>query len=788
MYLCQNPRSMPDSEKTTSKRNPWLVYGLTLAAFIGLGAWLVFSGQQMEHPTLTGMASTAPESVSFISTLQSHIAQPTALLLLQLISILFVARLFGYLFNRLGQPTVIGEILAGIVLGPSLLGHFFPDAYVCLFPPDSLNNIYYLSQIGLVLFMFVVGMELNVSTLKSRLSESFLISQWGIMLSFIFGITLAYFLYDSFAFKDTPFLSFALFIGVSMSITAFPVLARIIQEKDLTRTHLGTVALGSAAIDDVSGWCILAGVIAVAKTGSLGGSLYTLLATLLYMLFMLFVVRPFFKRLGEHYQTSEVVNKSMVAFVFLVLLLSAFITESLGIHALFGAFMAGVVMPPKSNFRRILVDKVEDVSVSLLLPLFFVFTGLRTEIGLLNSPSLWLTCGLIVLVAISGKLGGATLAARFMGENMRDSLSIGVLMNTRGLVELIILNIGYEIGILPPTLFAMLVIMALFTTFMTTPTLNLIERLIPARNKTRELLSRQQQGIFKALVAVGNPANGKILLNVAKTVLDGSKNSLAVNVLHATEGTDVNLFSGDQYIEDSFKGVRQEAESLGIPIQTEYKVTDNVSQEIVFTTNEDQYDFLLVGGGVTTAAQQRRSRRSLFKRIPFLRMVFNRFDQPNVFYPSSLIKDKTRYFIENSNCSVGVFMNRNFVAIKKTLIILKREEDIFLLRYGRRLLRNNPAVLLRIKDLDEMSADNALFSKGIMSLMKEFPDRVQWCGSLFDDKEYMRSFSFMMVSFSSWDEMVEDEGINLDFIPSTLIINKKRSRFHDVGKLAGKDA
>ncbi len=778
---------MPDSATTTSKPRTWLVYGVTLAAFIGLGGWLVFSGQQMEQPVQAKSVTALPETVSFIQTLWDHIGQPTALLLLQLISILFVARLFGFLFSRIGQPTVIGEILAGIVLGPSLLGHFFPDVYLNLFPPDSLNNIYYLSQVGLVLFMFVIGMELNVSTLKSKINETFLISQWGIMLSFLFGISLAFFLYDTYAFKETPFLSFALFIGISMSITAFPVLARIIQEKDLTRTHLGTLALGSAAIDDVSGWCILAGVIAIAKTGSLGNALYTLLFTFLYLLFMLFVLRPFFKRLGEHYQTSEVVNKSMVAFVFLVLLLSAFTTESLGIHALFGAFMAGVVMPPKTNFRRILVDKVEDISVSLLLPLFFVFTGLRTQIGLLNSPELWLTCGLIVLVAISGKMGGATLAARFMGENVRDSLSIGVLMNTRGLVELIVLNIGYEIGVLPPTLFAMLVIMALFTTFMTTPALNLIGRLIPVRNKTHELISRQQQGIFKALVAVGNPANGKILLNVAKTVLDGSKNSLAVNVLHVTEGTDVNLFSGDQYIEDSFKGVRVEAEALGIPIQTEYKVTDNVSQEIVYTTNEDQYDFLLVGGGVMTAVQQRRSKRLVWRRIPFIRRLFNKIDQQHVFYPSSLIKDKTRFFIENSHCSVGVFVNRNFVSIKKTLIILKREEDIFLLRYGRRLLRNNPSVILRIKDLDEMSAENTLFSKGIMNLMKEFPNRVQWCRSSLDDKEYMRSFSFMLVSYASWDEMVEDEDISLDHIPSTLIINKKRSRFHEVGRLAGKD-
>ena len=776
----------------TSKTRYWLWFGAVLVVVAVLMYSLTLWGKSLEGGSLNESAqataamqadqalqTTHDSGWSVIkTTVWQHIGQPFALLLLQLLSILLMARLLGNLFNRMGQPTVIGEIMAGILLGPSVLGYLWPDLFNGLFPGDSLNNIYYLSQVGLVLFMFVIGMELNVSSLKSKLQETFIISQSGILLPFVLGMLLAVFIYKDFAASQTLYLPFALFIGISLSITAFPVLARIIQEKDLTRTHLGTMSLGSAAIGDVTAWCLLAAVIAISKTGSMMDSLFTLLLTMLYVLLMLFVVKPFLKRLGEHYRTLEVVNRSTVAFIFLMLLASAFVTESLGIHALFGAFLAGVVMPPMTNFRRIIVDKVEDVSVSLLLPLFFVFTGLRTEIGLLNTPDLWLTCGLVILVAIVGKFGGTAIPARLLGESTRNSLSMGVLMNTRGLMELIVLNIGYEMGILPPTLFVMLVIMALVTTFMATPTLTLIERFFPTRNKAEELRTRHQLGIFKSLVAVGNPVNGKVLLNVAKSVLDGSKNSLAVTILHVTEGTDVNLFSGDDFIEEGFKGVRHEAENLGIPIQTEYKVTDNVSHEIVHTTNDGQYDFLLVGGGVTMSTPKDRAKRSKLERLPFIGALFLRLNQQQVFYPSALIKDKTRYFIENSQCSVGVVVNRNFTSIKKTLVVLYGEEDLFLLRYGRRLLRNNEVATLRIRDINGLLVSNEAFAKGVLTLMKEFPDRVQLCKATLMDKTYMESFSFMLISYASWNLLANRDDATLDFIPSSLIIHKRTSRFH----------
>lgn len=687
-----------------------------------------------------------------------NIAEPSAMLLLQIISILIVSRIFGHLFAKMGQPTVIGEILAGIVLGPSLLGKVSPDTFNFLFAADSLGNLYILSQVGLILFMFTIGMELNLRDLKGRLSETYVISHASIVIPFFLGMVLAYFVFAEFAAGTTDFVSFALFIGISMSITAFPVLARIIQEKGHSKTHLGTLALASAAIDDVTAWCLLAAIIAIAKTGSITGSLYTIMLSIFYVGTMIWVVKPFMKRIGEIYRNSEVVNKSIVAFLFLIMILSALTTQVIGIHALFGAFLAGVVMPPMPHFRKLIIDKVEDVSVTLLLPLFFVFTGLRTEIGLLNTPYLWGICALFILVAVLGKLGGSSLTARMFGESWRDSLSIGILMNTRGLMELIVLNIGYEMGILPPTIFVMLVIMALITTFMTTPLMALIEKLFPIRNVNEELKQQQALGIFKALVACGNPDNGKPLLSVAKTVLDGSKNTLAVTVLHITVGTDTNPIHGEEFSNVSFTAIREAADSLRIPIETEYKVTDNIGHEIVHTVNVDNYDFLLVGAGVSLPG------KSMFKK--------------NFFYPGSLIKDKTRYFIENSKCSVGIFVNRDFTKITKTLVLLDSIDDEYLLRYARRLLRNNPDVSIRILDVHELAKSNDEIAQTISSLKEEFPNAVKLSKNTHISPTFISGFSFMLISYQTWNKLTVSQNKELENIPSTLIINKKSSRFH----------
>lgn len=715
----------------------------------------------------------------FKASILHNIGEPAAMLLLQIISILIVSRIFGFLFAKFGQPTVIGEILAGILLGPSLLGYFYPEAFHFLFAANSLGNLYILSQIGLILFMFTIGMDLNLSALKEKMGVTYVISHASIVIPYFFGMLLAFFIYQEFAAAQTTFLSFALFIGISMSITAFPVLARIVQEKGLTKTHLGTVAIASAAINDVTAWCILAAAIAIAKTGSFVSSLYTIGFSIAYVLVMLLVVRPFLKKLGEIYSNSEVLNKSVVAFLLLILIVSSYMTEIIGIHALFGAFLAGVIMPPLTNFRRLVIEKVEDVSVTLLLPLFFVFTGLRTEIGLLNTPYLWTICVIIILVAISGKFIGGAFTARILGETWKDSLSIGVLMNTRGLMELIVLNIGYEMGIFPPSIFVMLVIMALVTTFMTTPLLSLINKIFPEKDVEKEYIIQQTQGIFKALIALGNPENGKTLLNVAKTVLDGAKNSLSVTVLHITPGTDTNPIYGEQFALESFKGVLNEAETLNIPIDTEYKVTDNIEQGIVKSVNHNNFDFLLVGAGVSLSGIPFLKESTLFGNIKWLNKFINNVSKNQVFfYPGSLIKDKTRYFIENSNCSVGVFVNRGFTGITSTVVLLQTESDEFLLRYARRLLKNNPLVTIQIVDINKLAVSSEVIRKGIHDLKQQFPDEVRVNKVSRLSSSFLSKYSFMLISYQAWNLLSESENKELGNIPSTLIINKKVSRFH----------
>lgn len=760
----------------------WIFYTVMLALFAVLTYVLFHKAERFSTDinVVHDLTSQSADSFQmFKKSLMINIQEHAAMLLLQIISILLVSRLFGFFFKKIGQPTVIGEILAGIVLGPSLLGYFYPEAYHFLFAPESLGNLNILSQIGLILFMFTIGMELDMSMLKQKIGETYVISHASIIIPYFLGMLLAYFVYDEFAAGHTSFLSFALFIGISMSITAFPVLARIVQEKGLSKTHLGTIAIASAANDDVTAWCILAAVIAIAKTGSFVSSIYTILFAVLYVVLMLALVRPFLRKIGNIYSNTEVLNKSIVAFFLTVLIVSAYITQLIGIHALFGAFLAGVVMPEMPQFRKMIIDKVEDVSVTLLLPLFFVFTGLRTQIGLLNTPYLWTICGIFILVAIVGKFAGGAFTARILGENWKDSLSLGMLMNTRGLMELIVLNIGYEMGILPPPIFVMLVIMALVTTFMTTPALSLINVLFPEKQIAQKIIKQQAEGVFKALISVGNPESGRSLVNVAKNMLDGSKNSLEVTVLHITPGTDTNPIYGEQFSVESFRTAKEAANDLHIPIETDYRVCDNIESGIVKCANQHNYDFLLVGAGVSLSGIHFFKQTHLFNRISWLNRFINKVSQKQVFfYPGSLIRDKTRYFIENSNCSVGIFVNRGFSGISSTIVVLNSETDDFLLRYSRRLLRNNPQTTVHLIDPNKLTVSHEPIKKGWEQLREQFPGAVKLLRNSKLTPALLQKYSFMLISYQSWNRLTETDNAQLVSIPSTLIINKKASRFH----------
>jgi Kef-type K+ transport system membrane component KefB len=404
----------------------------------------------------------------------SNLKEALPRLLLQIVVIIAATQFLGAIFRRIGQPAVVGETVAGIVLGPSLLGLLFPGTFQFIFPLESLANLRFLSQIGLILFMFIVGMELDSRLVRKQAFEAVIISHASILIPYTLGVAVSYFLYEKYGTGQTDFYSFALFMGIAMSVTAFPVLARIIRDRKLTDTKLGILAISCAASDDVTAWCILAILITYINSGSGLNGLIVVGTMLLYVLIMLIPVRLFLKKVQALHAKGEIGYNMLMSVVFIILLCSAYCTEVIGIHALFGAFLAGIIIPKNSFLEKQIVSRTSDLTMVMFLPLFFVYTGLRTNAGLLNSTGLWFSFLLILLCAIAGKFAGSALVARVLGQTWKDSLSIGALMNTRGLMELIVLNIGYDMGILSTEIFSMMVLMALLTTIMTSPLLNWI--------------------------------------------------------------------------------------------------------------------------------------------------------------------------------------------------------------------------------------------------------------------------------------------------------------------------
>lgn len=409
-------------------------------------------------------------NLNFIHSLTSALQEPQIIFLFQLLLIISVAKLTGFLLSKLGQPAVVGEIAAGILLGPSIMGAVFPDFSAFVFPSESLKGLQYMSQIGLVLFMFIVGLELDLNDLKGEMKAIITISTSSILFPFIIGCGVAFYIYQFFIPEHHTFLSFTLFMGISFSITAFPVLARIILEKKMQKTKVGYLSLSCAAINDCAAWFILSVILAYIKTENYYAAFIRFGFIVIYLLFMLFIIKPLLQKIYsrvENYFTIIMLG---------VVLFSSILTELLGIHALFGAFIAGIIISDKKFNKSELIKKIHDISVILFLPIFFALSGLRTSIGLLNTGNLWLIFFIILILAIAGKLISSALAAKFSGLNWLDSISVGILMNTRGLIELIILNIGYDLGLIKPTLFTILVLMAITTTFMTGPLLELLRK------------------------------------------------------------------------------------------------------------------------------------------------------------------------------------------------------------------------------------------------------------------------------------------------------------------------
>ncbi|HEX7070642.1 MAG TPA: cation:proton antiporter, partial [Rhodothermales bacterium] len=513
-------------------------------------------------------------------------------LLLQIGVVIVTARVVGGLFRKIQQPQVMGEMVAGILLGPSLLGWVAPEAFAFVFPEESLGFLGALSQVGLLVFMFLVGLELNPKLLRGRGHVAVVTSHASIVVPYVLGAVLALYLYDRLSDSRVGFTEFALFMGAAMSVTAFPVLARILTERNLLKTRVGAVTIACAAVDDVTAWCILAGVVALARaTSAQELLLFTVGGSIVFVLGMVFVVRPLLGRLEAYYHTRGRMTQDVLAVVLLLMLASAWTTEWIGIHALFGAFLLGAIMPKEAGFVHDLTGKLEDFVVVFLLPLFFAYTGLRTQIGLLNSVDLWLLCGLVTFVAIAGKLGGSALAARLTGLSWREAGALGVLMNTRGLMELVILTIGLELGVISPALFAMMVLMALVTTFMTTPLIEWIYpmRLIQSDSATEEA----EDEAFTVLIPVALPSSGPELLRVASTLAPPDR--LRVYALHLSRPEAGSVRTESPPDDEALQPLLEAAAKVNAPVRPLSFVSRSPGRDIVEVAHAKSARLVLMG-------------------------------------------------------------------------------------------------------------------------------------------------------------------------------------------------
>lgn len=456
-----------------SRASPWpsaAAYVALLVVGVGLVLLICRAGADFAAPAATAATVAAAKPVDVVLHVMATLA-----------AVILLGTALGWVCRWVGQPPVIGEVVAGIALGPSMLGAVWPEAMHLLIPSATADPkgqvpaaVKAVSTIGVVLYMFLVGLELNAARLRKQARSAVAVSHASIVLPFVLGAALALALYPGFAPDGVPFASFALFMGVAMSITAFPVLARILTDRRMERTELGVVALGCAAADDVTAWCLLALIVGVAQSELTGVAAITAQAAA-FIAAMLLVVRPLAARLSVRVDaTPGPLHPLVVPGVFLAVLAAAMTTEAIGLHALFGAFLLGAVVPHDGRLAREFTAKLKDPVAVLLLPAFFAYTGMRTQIGLVSATEDWLWVGAIVLVATAGKFGGAALAARLTGLPWRDAAALGALMNTRGLMELIALNIGLDLGVISPALFAMMVLMALATTAMTSPVVGLL--------------------------------------------------------------------------------------------------------------------------------------------------------------------------------------------------------------------------------------------------------------------------------------------------------------------------
>ncbi len=742
-------------------------YLIITSLFTALIFYIIYIGKDLEvgREIIRNFSKNTPFQ-DFSNFISNNLKHSVGLLILQIIAIIIVARGIGFFFRKMGQPVVIGEILAGIILGPSLLGTYFPEFSNFLFAKDSLGGLQILSQVGLVLFMFVIGMELNLKVLKNTAYEATVISHASIIIPFALGIGLAYYLYPSFAPENIPFSSFSLFIGISMSITAFPVLARIVQEKGLHKTKIGALSLICAAINDITAWCLLAVIIAVVKAGSFASSIYTIVFAIAYVFLMISVVRPFLKKIVSSSKSDISLNKTLVVIVFLVLLISSFITETIGIHALFGAFMAGTIMPENIRFRKLFIEKIEDVALVLFLPIFFVISGLKTEIGLIDNSNLWELTGIIIAVAIAGKFIGSAAAAKFVGQSWKDSLTLGTLMNTRGLMEIVVLNIGYDLGVLNAEIFVMLILMALTTTFMTGLSLSGIEKIF----KTNKIdIKDLESSKDKILLFFRNAQTSTSLVRIANSLTKKTNSQSLITAIHIAPSNGLSQMNTEQIEKESFKPIVREANNLDRKLISFFKVSNNFQTEVVEFANQGNFDFLLMD-----------SEESIFygtllgRVLGFTTKIINPEKLINTvrgrepLLETSIIDLNTRAIEKKTKMPVGILLDKEIKKFDNILFIYFTKEDVYLNKYSKKFIDNEYS---SITILDYIPNDKSSIKQSLSTYEENYLDSINIITYKDISENLISSQDLIIVSFKNFNKLFQLKKDWLNSIPSVLIIS-----------------
>jgi Kef-type K+ transport system membrane component KefB/nucleotide-binding universal stress UspA family protein len=639
---------------------------------------------------------------------------PVVLVLLQVLIVIGLSRVVGLVFRWLNQPLVIGEIVAGIMLGPSLFGWVAPDLAAKLFPANTIPFLDVLSQVGLIFFMFLIGLELNPKYLKSNLDIAILTSHVSILTPFSLGALLALLLYPLVSNSTVSFTAFSLFLGAAMSITAFPVLARIITENNLQSTRLGTLALTCAAVDDVTAWCLLAVAIAVTRTNSMAGALPTIIESLVYITFMLTVVRWFLQRLATYYRRTGRLTQLVLALIYMGVVASALITEWIGIHLIFGAFLLGAAMPKNAGLVRELAEKTEDFVLIFLLPVFFAYSGLRTQIGLLNRPELWLLCLAVLAVAIAGKYVGTYAAARVSGIEHREASALGWLMNTRGLTELIVLNIGLSLGVITPLLFTMLVIMALVTTFMTSP---LLEWTYPKKLIQLDVLETAEETTepsqipatpvptYRILVPVANPSTQKGLVQLAVAIAGNKLQPSIVHPLSLIELEEDYLFQSTPVEAERLINERRsrldeliasiEPAEMRHQVHPIFRISHDVARETAQLAVLDRADLILVG---------------------WHRPAFS----------TNRLGGRVGQILSIAPVDVAVFVNRGQEKLENLLVAYSANfHDDLGLEIALRLLFNNDNSRLTVLQVNQQNQSQNDLSYEFRTVMERLPDAVR---------------------------------------------------------------